>query len=192
MNNDKDKLISVVCDNEGTSFEQRRAIDLLLEDDKLLDRWRRYHLYKDVLRGESMPVGATELRDRVMRSLEDDPVDIKNPGRRNLQRRQNWKKLGAQLLLGVSVAGMLVVGLLPYHQGILSLRSLVSPVRVSSGPHSTAYNGHRSITQVQLSRDSDSSDTLNNYMFTHTAQNGTGSLLPYARMASYTYGYRHR
>ena len=140
MNDTKNELTSALLDGELDPGTQQRAISAMLDaGEQELERFGRYRLIGDVIRGESS-VLATSVASRVRRSLIDEPVVLAPPRR---QPRQ-WLRPVAGLAVAASVAtaAVFVAPQLMTQPGVdaesvqlaAEVRQLtVSPVLVSAG-----------------------------------------------------------
>ncbi|MBT8428278.1 MAG: sigma-E factor negative regulatory protein [Gammaproteobacteria bacterium] len=100
MNDTKKELTSALLDGELDPDTQQRAISAMLDaGEQELERFGRYRLIGDTIRGESS-VLATSVATRVRRSLMDEPVVLAPPRR---QPRQ-WLRPVAGLAVAASVA----------------------------------------------------------------------------------------
>jgi sigma-E factor negative regulatory protein RseA len=118
MNENQAELASALLDGELDDLSQERAVDELLRGPaELRDRYARYRLIGDVLRGESA-LGAEVVATRVEAALRDEPV-VLAPRRRSPQ----WLKPAMGAALAASVAAVAIV---------------VTPTMLSSGEDSSA------------------------------------------------------
>jgi negative regulator of sigma E activity len=100
MNDTKNELTSALLDGELDPGTQQRAISAMLDaGEQELERFGRYRLIGDVIRGESS-VLATSVASRVRRSLIDEPVVLAPPRRQPKQ----WLRPVAGLAVAASVA----------------------------------------------------------------------------------------
>jgi len=140
MNDTKNELTSALLDGELDPDTQQRSISAILDaGEQELERFGRYRLIGDVIRGESS-VLATSVASRVQRSLIDEPVVLAPPRRQSRQ----WLRPVAGLAVAASVATAAVF-LTPQllTQGGVDTESVqlaadvrqrtVSPVLVSAG-----------------------------------------------------------
>lgn len=105
MNDEQVELTSSLLDGELDSAGQARAISAILDGgDEELERFGRYRLIGDVMRGESA-VLATSVAQRVHQALRDEPVVLAPPRRHN----PGWLRPLAGLAVAASVAAAAVV-----------------------------------------------------------------------------------
>ena len=102
--------ISALVDGELAEASLSETVDVLLESDELKTRWARYHVVRDVLRHKTFPTAGEDLRERVLRSLADEPHHLSRP--RVLPRR--WREhlkpvAGMALAASVAVVAVLAV-----------------------------------------------------------------------------------
>jgi len=131
MNDKQSELASALLDGELDPDAQQRAVSAILDaGQQELERFGRYRLMGDVMRGEST-VFSFSVAERVHRSLVDEPVVLAPPARRS----RSWLRPVAGLAVAASVAtaAVLVAPQLmtqPSDQG--------GPVQVANVPQVTA------------------------------------------------------
>mgnify|MGYP001819477231 FL=1 len=100
MNDKQSELTSALLDGELDPEAQEHAISSILSAGRQeLDRFGRYRLIGDVMRGESN-IGASSVAERVHEALIDEPVVLAPPVRRPRQ----WLRPVAGLAVAASVA----------------------------------------------------------------------------------------
>lgn len=185
MTTHKDELISALMDGASRRFETHRAIDLLLSDSHLRQRWDRYHLIGDVLRRDVKHVVPADFCAGVMDHLEK-AQPRKNPAPYWVQQR--WLKPLLGLAMAASVAGVMVLGLQSLWQPEQTGANLLQQGLPAAGqrrlaeiepPHDT---GHHVPTQLE------SYMRMNSYLLSHAEQTSGQGFMPYVRMVSYTSG----
>lgn len=104
MNEKQSELISALLDGELSKESQQRTVSAMLQNDgDDLERFGRYRLIGDVMRGETA-VLAADISARVRTALEDEPVVLAPPRRKNA-----WLRPVAGLAVAASVATAAVV-----------------------------------------------------------------------------------
>ncbi|WP_078119651.1 sigma-E factor negative regulatory protein [Thiosocius teredinicola] len=99
MNEKQSELVSALLDGELSVESQQRTVSAMLADgSEDLERFGRYRLIGDVMRGESA-VAATEISARVRAALQDEPVVLAPPAS-----KPNWLRPVAGLAVAASVA----------------------------------------------------------------------------------------
>ena len=156
MNDTRKELTSALLDGELDPDTQQRAISAMLDaGEQELERFGRYRLIGDMIRGESS-VLATSVASRVRHSLIDEPVVLAPPRR---QPRQ-WLRPVAGLAVAASVAtaAVFVAPKLMTEPGVdaesesvqlaADARQLtVSPVLVSAGAEKPKLPASRESTE---------------------------------------------
>jgi sigma-E factor negative regulatory protein RseA len=100
MNDKQSELTSTLLDGELDPDAQQRAISAILgAGQQELDRFGRYRLMGDVMRGESF-ASASTVAERVHRALIDEPVVLAPPARP----AKRWLRPVAGLAVAASVA----------------------------------------------------------------------------------------
>ena len=108
MNNKQDELISALLDDELDYDASQRAISGLLDSGQDgMDRFARYRLIGDVMRGESV-VLAGSVATRVSQALRDEPP-VLAPRPRAHQRPRRWARPAAGLAIAASVAAAAIM-----------------------------------------------------------------------------------
>lgn len=75
MNIEKDTL-SALMDGEANELELRRLLKSCHDDNKIAERWHRYHLVSSVLKRE--PISRFDLSDDVMMAIKDESISPSN------------------------------------------------------------------------------------------------------------------
>lgn len=108
-----DKLneqVSALLDNELSDQETSSVLAKISRDYELRQKWERYHLIGDVMRGESVNIEAGEISERVKAQIELEPAIISIPQKsRTKTWRSNWVKPAAGAALAASVATVVVL-----------------------------------------------------------------------------------
>lgn len=108
MNNKQDELISALLDDELDYDASQRAISGLLDSGQDgMDRFARYRLIGDVMRGESA-VLAGSVATRVSQALRDEPP-VLAPRPRAHQQPRRWARPAAGLAIAASVAAAAIM-----------------------------------------------------------------------------------
>jgi len=196
MNDTKNELTSVLLDGELDPDTQQRAISAMLESgEQELERFGRYRLIGDVIRGESS-VLATSVASKVRRSLIDEPVVLAPPRR---QPRQ-WLRPVAGLAVAASVAtaAVFVAPQLMTQPGVEAesvqlaadvRQRTVSPVLVSAGAAKPKLQASGEPTEKRWQALTPSlEDRLNRLVVEHHefgGRTGINGPVPHIGLASY-------
>lgn len=112
MNDEKSaESLSALMDGELPQAKAQRALDQLLGDEQLRERWRRNHLISAALSArDSVIVADDELANRVSAALDKEPVTVIQPQRPLSSSRgsSSWK-MGLAAAAGVAAVAVLVV-----------------------------------------------------------------------------------
>ena len=121
--------ISAMMDGEIEEFELRRAIERTSSDQALADKWNRYHLAQDVMKGRDVQIsGSVDLVSRVSKALENEPTfssaaiataekeeklqsSVAEPASAN-----QWWKPVASMAVAASVTAVVLLGAQQYSQ----------------------------------------------------------------------------
>lgn len=188
MRDDINEQISSLLDSELNQEEIREALDLLQEDESLRNKWDRYNLIGDAMRGEAVRFSHASIADRVQASLEHESVDFSNvqafPKSRARRSTARWYKSAAGAALAASVAVVTVLsfpqftGLSPETGGEIAAEQAL--------PDPAPYLVQSSTRWKNLSEPKVESK-LNDYLIEHNefaAPGGIG-VIPYANFVSY-------
>jgi sigma-E factor negative regulatory protein RseA len=186
----KDKLneqVSALSDNELSDIETASVLNQLTQQPELRQRWDRYHLIGDVMRGDTVQLQATEISERVRQLVGSEPAIISKPKRaRTNVWKSGWIKPAAGAALAASVATVAVIstpGLLSQDESAqqplaATNISTVSPPIVQT-THGTHWNNLK-----QPSMES----RLNGYLVDHSEYVSPGAgigVMPYATFVGY-------
>ncbi|MFT5706213.1 MAG: sigma-E factor negative regulatory protein RseA, partial [Oceanospirillaceae bacterium] len=116
--------ISAMMDGEIEEFELRRVIERTSNDQKLKDKWLRYHLAQDVMKGREVQVTQKiDLVSRVNAALESEPSyscaanDAEEPKQAHSNEQSSetqwWKPL-ASMAMAASVTAVVLLGAQQY------------------------------------------------------------------------------
>ncbi len=188
MTDDINEQISSLLDNELSQKALRHTLDLIQGDAALRNRWDRYNLIGDAMRGEAVRLSAESIADRVRARLEQDAVED-SPIRpiplgriRHIPAR--WYKSAGGAALAASVAVITVLAF-PQLTSMDSERS--SPIiaeRVAPDP--APYLVQSSTRWKNLSEPRVESK-LNSFLIDHNEYAAPGGIgvIPYANFVSY-------
>ena len=111
--------LSAMMDSEVQEFELRRVVELTTEDQELKDKWLRYHLAQDVMKGQSVHVASgIDLVGRVSAALESEPNYSASPIKTSEQQVSNvqplkansqWWKPAASMAVAASVTAVVLM-----------------------------------------------------------------------------------
>ncbi len=203
MTNRLDEQVSALLDDELSTRETASVLAKLSRDPELQQRWDRYHMIGDVMRGEAVNLNAGEISGRVRQQIELEPAIISIPKRdRSRPWRSNWIKPAAGAALAASVATAVVVTA----PGLLSMNDTAQPTTASNISNTpppqiiTAANispvvptipvAHKAIpgTRWKNLKEPSLESRLNGYLVNHSeyAAPGTGiGVMPYATFVGY-------
>lgn len=188
MTDDINEQISSLLDNELSQKEIRHTLDLLQEDEALRNKWDRYNLIGDAMRGEAVRFSAVSIADRVQARLEHESVDFSNvqalPATRLRRFPARWYKSAGGAALAASVA---VVTVLSFPQFTnMSPEPGSEVIAESVAPDPAPYLVQSSTRWKNLSEPKVESK-LNSFLIDHNefaAPGGIG-VIPYANFVSY-------
>lgn len=116
MNEQAVESLSAVMDGEASEFELRRTLEQLEQSPELGERWRRFHVARNALRGEPLPGADVDISAGVMSALADEaPLQMdqaSDPAPAVAERRLQssfWKPL-TSMAVAASVTAMVILG----------------------------------------------------------------------------------
>ena len=109
MTNKLNEQISALLDNELSDHETASILTRLGQDDDLRQRWDRYHLIGDVMRGESVHIDVRDISERVRSMVALEPAIISFPKKKSHTWKANWLKPAAGAALAASVATVVIL-----------------------------------------------------------------------------------
>lgn len=197
MNEQRGELTSSLLDGElGRDAQQRAVTEMLGSAGEDLDRFGRYRLIGDVIRGES-GVLAVSVSDRVREALQEEPVVL---APRPVVPRQ-WLRPVAGLAVAASVAAAAIVvapqlmtgtgpGGEPVRLAADYQRPALSPTLVAAGPSApVAQAGDTADGNARWQAlDKDLEDRLNRLMVEHQefgGRSGINGPVPHIGFVSY-------
>jgi len=128
MNHEKAELISALADDYLRGHERDAALSALDEHDHLRDRWQRYHLIGDLIRGEATPRPEVDLAARVRAELEREPLHLA-PRRRLTPAVVGWAMAASGVLVAV-----LLTAVSPFDEAIPTVTLARLPVEAPTRP----------------------------------------------------------
>ena len=185
-----DKLneqVSALLDNELSDSEIASVLTELNHEHGLRQKWDRYHLIGDVMRGEPVQLRATEISDRVRHLVDSEPAIISKPKRGGMSSRKSfWTKPLAGAALAASVATVAVISA----PGFLGLDEPARPQLTATNISTTTPVNRQNISGTRWKNLTEPSHEtrLNGYLVDHSehASPGTGiGVMPYATFVGY-------
>ncbi|WP_372833015.1 MucB/RseB C-terminal domain-containing protein [Pontibacterium sp.] len=107
--------VSALMDGEVADFELRRTLDKVAEDSEASERWRRYHIARSAMRGETVTATEIDLSSSVMAALnEEEPLVPEVPATTTEQKTSRthelfWKPL-TSMAVAASVTAAVIFG----------------------------------------------------------------------------------
>jgi len=172
MNVSKQERISALTDEEASEFEVRRLLAELAGDAETRDRWARYYLMGDAMRGELPAAVDPQFRARIMGRIErESPLRASRPSQ--------LLKPAAGFGLAAAVAVAAIVG----------IRSMdeTGPGREPAMVAGDGEASDASLRQARATSDEPRADnySLNSYLLNHFEHAGGGGMLPHVRVVGY-------
>lgn len=182
MTDDHTQRLSALQDGELTPAHVPALLDALAADPELRERWERYTLIGQAIRGEAINPSARVLGDRVREALRAEPT-ILCPSRLDSAPRRRTIRY-TRLALAASVLLVAVLAT-PFFMSDFNGPAAVGPVDVRFVEHQDVPLRRWHLEQPELA------SKLDRYLVTHQAKapaNGANGLLPYAMLVGYEAG----
>ncbi len=198
-----DKLneqVSALIDNELSNHETSSVLAQLSQQPELRQKWERYHMIGDVMRGEALNPHANSISERVKKQIELEPAIISIPKKDRFW-KSNWAKSAAGAALAASVASVVVLNA----PGFIGLNETAQPNIAANIPNKpvqpivTVANINNVVpataryqtipgTRWKNLKEPSLENRLNGYLVNHSefAAPGTGiRVMPYATFVGY-------
>ncbi len=181
--------ISALLDDELNAREAESVLTRLRDRDELQQKWERYHLIGDLMRGENIQAEVSKTAARVQAQVALEPAIIAAPQQKRAepQERSRWLRMAAGAGLAASVAAVAVVTM-PYLTGN-GIDGGAEPFAVAEQkvqpPVQYARSGGtrwKNLSQPAIE------SKLNGYLVEHSeyaSPGGVGGVIPYATYVSY-------
>jgi len=113
------EAVSAMMDGEIEEFELRRVIERSGEDKALSDKWQRYHLAQDVMRGQAVDVAAnTSFVSAISAAIDSEPTYNASAIAHSEQEivvkaeptQSQWWKPAASMAVAASVTAVVLLG----------------------------------------------------------------------------------
>jgi sigma-E factor negative regulatory protein RseA len=98
--------ISALLDDELSAHETDSVLSRLSQDHALRQKWDRYHLIGDAMRGEAIN---RDISERIRHMIEQEPTIIAIPRKKTGTWKSNWLKPAAGAALAASVAAVAII-----------------------------------------------------------------------------------
>lgn len=165
----KDQL-SALLDGDLDDESSRTVLDSMCRDAALRDKWEKYCLIGDVLRGDRAVT--PDFTSRVMASLRDEPTVLAPPAETahgDGGKRRAWRTAMpvAASVMGVAAVGWLAYGLYPRADEALTVAAAAA-----SKAQVVEASARQGLAAIAGERD----DSHRKYVFVHQAMNGGGPI----------------
>lgn len=174
--------LSALQDDELAPAQVPVLLDALAADPELRERWERYTLIGQAIRGEAIDPNARALADRVRDALSTEPTILCPRRLERASHRWTGRYVGLALAASVLLVAVLAT---PAFLGAPVGPSAVGPVAARLVERQTLPFQRWHLEHPELA------SKLDRYLFTHQATaptTGTKGLLPYAMLVGYEPG----
>ena len=186
MNNKIDK-ISALMDGELHDIEE--SITKLANDKEMQDVWQRYHLVRDVMKGQASDFPRLDISSAVSESLKNEPV-ILSPIWRRLSPRFVMKQVAG--LAVAAAVGTIAVLSVQQTQLVSSDNSVIASVTPNSSYQAPSQIQPGQIRQVSFTTrqklDEAVESKLSGYLVNHNEFSTSvrvSGVMPYSRIVSF-------
>ena len=187
MTDKQNEQVSALLDDELSDTEIASVLTGLNQQHELRQRWDRYHLIGDVMRGEPVQLKSTEISERVRQQVESEPAIISMPKRAGATGRKSlWVKPIAGAALAASVATVAVISA----PGFLGLDEPAGPQLTVTNVSTVVPVSYQNISGTRWKNLTEPSleTRLNGYLVDHSEHVSTGTgigVMPYATFVGY-------
>ncbi len=199
MTNKKSEKLSAMVDGEVLADEVAATLSSLSNDEMLRDRWGRYHLMGDAIRGETATLGAVSIADRVREQIADEPALFSPAASR--ANKPTWRAQWMQYIAGAAIAAsvtMMAVMVVPNFispeqsgSANFAKRDLPAPSTLLNSPAEPYYAEQSYVTKPEIQWNLGQPGTnvqLNNIFVNQKGYAPMSSMqggFPYASVVSY-------
>lgn len=170
----QNEKISLLLDDELGAADAKRLLGHMREDHDLQAAWRRYHLMRQGLRGETPVLANGDFAARLAQRMAAEPVFL-----RPKRQRREWLQPAGGLALAAAISALAVLGMREYGVGHMP---------DTADGWITASSGESEVRGVQQAGYGLlSPEKLSEYLAMHSDgvySAGAGDLLPQARVVS--------
>jgi sigma-E factor negative regulatory protein RseA len=181
----KEELLSACVDEEASELEVRHSCKEMLNNERELARWGRYHLMRDVLRGNLTTRIDLEFATKVMAMVAAEPP-LTGTARRTWGEQLFKPVAGFGLAASVAVAAVLGFQALTDSSSDAS-RVMPAASIASSAPASRVRVAKTSVDPAptpSMIRNPDVAAKLNSYLVGHSELALSRGMMPYARVVA--------
>jgi len=182
MTDEPRQRLSALQDGELAPAQVPALLDALAADTELRERWERYTLIGQAIRGEAIDPNARALADRVRNALAAEPTILCPPRQKPAPRRWTGRYTGLALAASVLLVAVLAT---PVFVGNPVTQTAVGPVAARLVERETIPLQRWHLEHPGLA------SKLDRYLVTHQATapaTGAKGLLPYAMLVGYEPG----
>ena len=202
MNEQRGEALSALLDGELDEQDRGVLLDRMADDAELRERWGRYSLIGDVMRGEAAAVDG--LAGRVRAAVEAEPTVLAPPGPSAPEPSAAawWKPVGG-LALAAGLATVAVLGgrSMDRPDAAVPVASVAPPTAVAAAPAPPAAMPTAAVAGTTSGADREArwtsaergvQERLDSYLVDYSGHAGgeLRGMLPYARVVGYDGGRR--
>ena len=179
----KERLSALI---DGEETQTNDVFSRIQQDDELRQRWQRYHLISDAMKGHLDGRTFPDISSRVSQTLEHEPTIL--APKRTPSRIQHWYKQAAGFAVAATVATVAVVTV---QQGQLANNEQIQTVAIDTPVTDVKFVAVNDPAHPRL--DSAVESKLSGYLVQHNEYSVAAKMqgaLPYMRIVSVTPGKR--
>lgn len=190
MNDKTDKLSTLMDGELSNQNEQEKCLDQLAKEKEMQDVWRRYHLARDVMKGQLSDFPVLDISESVSQSLKDEPA-ILTPVWRRLSPRYVMKQ-AAGLAVAAAVGTVAVLSVQQTQlvssdsQTIANANNTPATIQVASQMQPGQIRQVSFTTRQKLDEAVESK--LSGYLVNHnefSTSTRVSGVMPYSRIVSF-------
>ncbi|MGD8483366.1 MAG: sigma-E factor negative regulatory protein, partial [Thioalkalispiraceae bacterium] len=184
MGKQYEERLSALVDGEETHTDD--VLSRIKQDDELRQRWQRYHLISDAMKGYLDGPSYPDISARVSQALDNEPTVL--APRHKSSRFQHWYKQAAGFAVAASVA---TVAVFTVQQNQFANNNQLQTAAIDGPVKTVKFAAANDDSQSRL--DSAVESKLSGYLVQHNEYSVTAKMqgaLPYMRIVSVTPGKR--
>ena len=176
--------LSALVDDELSPREITGEVRKLDQQQETRERWSRYHLIGDAMRGEVGSLYNSSLAKSISRRLEDEPVVLAPAALKRKGKGRRRAFTGVAVAASLAAVAMVMAPQLLNQEGVATQPAVVEQQPAQAHTYFVAQDG----TRWELLQKPAVESRLNNYLVNHQERSPSSNIkgiMPYATFVSY-------
>lgn len=176
--------LSALVDDELSVREITGEVRKLDQQQEARERWSRYHLIGDTMRGEVGSLYNSSLAQSISRRLEDEPVVLAPTAFKRKGKGRSRALTGAAVAASLAAVAMVMAPQLLNQGGVTAQPAVAEQPPAQARTYYVAQDG----TRWELLKKPAVESRLNNYLVNHQERSPSSNIkgiMPYATFVSY-------